>query len=136
MTLPVKPRVVLAFALALVVLVSAAFAAGIGSAGSNGSSAAKPRLQLVTGSQLVIAGQGFRSAERVRVTATVGSVRAGKSLVADGRGRFTARIRTGPACGPIYVVAVGSKGSRAAVRHREIPPPCGIDPAPGSGPSS
>ena len=136
MTLPVKPRVVLAVALALVVLVSAAFAAGIGSAGSNGSSAAKPRLSLVTGAQLVIAGQGFRSAERVRVTATVGSARAGKSLVADGSGRFTARIRTGPACGPIYVVAVGSKGSRAAVRHREIPPPCGIDPAPGGGPSN
>jgi hypothetical protein len=135
MTLAVKLRVVLAVAIALVVAVSAAYAAGVGPAGSSGASAGKPRLQLVDGAQLVIVGQGFRSAEHVRVTASVGAAEARKSVVTDGGGRFTARIRTGPACGPIYVVAVGSKGSRAAVRHREIPPPCGIDPAPGGGSS-
>jgi hypothetical protein len=136
MRLAVEFRVVLVVAVALVVVASAAFAAGVGPAGSSGTSAGKPRLSLVDVAQLVIVGQGFRSGERVRVTASVGAAEARKSVVADGRGRFTARIRTGPACGPIYVVAVGSKGSRAAVRHREIPPPCGIDPAPGGGPSS
>jgi hypothetical protein len=132
MTLPVKLRVVVAVAVALVVAVSAAYAAGVG---SDRSSVRKPRLQLVDGAQLVVVGQGFQSDERVRVTASVGAVQARKSVATDGRGRFTARIRTGPACGPIYVVAIGSKGSRAAVRHREIPPPCGIDPAPGGGAS-
>jgi hypothetical protein len=136
MRLAVKLRVVLAVAVGLVVVVSAAYAAGVGPAGSDGSSARKPRLQLVDGAQLVVVGQGFRSDERVRVTASVGAVQARKSVAADGRGRFTARIRTGPACGPIYVIAIGSKGSRAAVRHRDIPPPCGIDPAPGGGPSN
>jgi hypothetical protein len=130
-------RVVLAAAVALVVVVSAGYAAGVGPGSSKGSSAAKPRLRLVDGAQLVIVGRGFRSAERVTVTASVSGARAGKTLVADGQGRFTARIRTGPACGPMYVVAVGSKGSRAVGRRPAIPAPCGIDPAPGGGgPSS
>jgi hypothetical protein len=133
----VKFRVLLVVAVALVVVVSAAVAAGVGPSGSAGSSAAKPRLRLVDGAQLVIVGRGFRSAERVNVTASISGARAGKTLVADGQGTFTARIRTGPACGPMYVVAVGSKGSRAVVRRPAIPAPCGIDPAPGGGgPSS
>jgi hypothetical protein len=135
MRLAVKFRVLLVVAVALVVLVSAAYATGVGPAGSKGSSTAKPRLSLVSGAQLVIVGRGFRSAERVTVTASISGARAGKSLVTDGRGQFTARMRTGPACGPIYVVAVGSKGSRAVVRQPAIPAPCGIDPAPGSAPS-
>lgn len=124
---PVKLRVLAAVAVGLVLLASGAFAAGLG---PDRSSARKPRLTLVSGTPLVVAGQGFRSREHVTVTASIGGQRVRRSLAASAGGRFTARFRTGPDCGPIYVLAVGRGGSRAVVRHQLIPGPCGIDPAP------
>jgi hypothetical protein len=128
MTRSVKFRVLAAVAVGLVLLASGAFAAGLG---PDGSTVRKARLTLVSGAPLVVAGQGFRSRERVTVTASVGGQRVRRSLAANAAGRFTARFRTGPAdCGPIYVLAVGRSGSRAVVRQQLIPAPCGIDPAP------
>ncbi|HEV2901755.1 MAG TPA: hypothetical protein VGW30_00690 [Gaiellaceae bacterium] len=127
MKLDVKLRIGLIVALAAVLVVSAAIAAGLGPAGS---SARKPKLAVASGAPLVVVGQGFRSAERVAVTVSVGGSSVSRALTASGRGRFTARFPTGFACGPISVAAVGRQGSRAVLRSREIPPPCGIDPAP------
>lgn len=127
MTRSVKFRVFAAVAVGLVLLASGAFAAGLA---PDGSTARQPKLTLVSGTPLVLAGQGFRSRERVTVSASVGSQRVRRSLAATAGGRFTARFRTGPDCGPIYVLAVGRGGSRAVVRHQLIPAPCGIDPAP------
>ena len=130
MTPPVKLRVFAAVAVGLILLASGAFAAGLA---PTGSTARKPSLTLVSETPLVVVGRGFRSGERVTVTASISSQRVGRSLAADTGGRFTARFKTEPACGPIYVVAVGRRGSRAIVRYQVIPGPCGIDPAPAVG---
>lgn len=126
-TRSVKLRVFGGVAVGLVLLASGAFAAGLA---PDGSTARKPTLRLASGTPLVVVGRGFRSAERVTVTASTGSQTVRRSLTADTAGRFTARFKTGTACGPIYVLAVGRRGSRAVVRQRMIPVPCGIDPAP------
>lgn len=106
---------------------SGAFAAGLGASGGD----RKPRLVIASERPLVVVGRGFRTGERVSLTASIGSQDVRRSLAADSQGRFIARFRTGPVCGPIYVQATGRRGSRASARRHVIPPPCGIDPAPG-----
>jgi hypothetical protein len=81
---------------------------------------AKPRLSFGQLFPLTVNGAGFRSRERVRVTLR-GSRTATKTVVADRRGRFTARFTVRvPPCGSVRVRAVGAAGSRAS---RELPRP-------------
>jgi hypothetical protein len=133
----VKLRWVFAAALGAAVVSSAAIAATMRSSESTGSSGstAKPALSVAPGSPLGVAGRGFKAGERVTVTATLSARRLRKAVVANRRGRFTARFSASAVeCGPLYLAAVGAKGSRAAVRVRGVPPPCGIDPSPAPGP--
>jgi hypothetical protein len=95
-------------------------------------SAAKPSLSLASETPLVVAGRGFKAGERVTVVASLtqqGEFR--KRIAAGSSGRFRVRFRSADAsCGPVYVAAVGRQGSRAALRRRGVPGPCGIDPGP------
>jgi hypothetical protein len=128
--LDVKLRVGLAAFAGLALVGSAAFASTLRSS----ESASKPVLSVTSGSPLEVAGRGFEAGERVTVVASVSQGQFRKTLSANRRGRFTARFSapfTG--CRPAYVVAVGREGSRASLRIRGVPPPCGIDPAPGLG---
>jgi hypothetical protein len=84
------------------------------------TTAAKPRLSFGQLFPLTVNGAGFRGRERVRVTLR-GSRTATKTVVADRRGRFTARFTVRvPTCGSVLVRAVGAAGSRAS---RELPRP-------------
>lgn len=83
-----------------------------------------PSLRLVQRSPLVVSGQHFRSGERVTVT-----------IVADGK--WIRRPRATPAgtwrvklptvsvtrCDPLYVTAVGRRGSKAKLKV-PLPPAC------------
>jgi hypothetical protein len=94
-------------------------------------SAAKPSLSLASETPLVIAGRGFKAGERVTVVASLTQGEFRKRIAAGSSGRFRVRFRSADAsCGPLYVAAVGRQGSRASLRRRGVPGPCGIDPGP------
>lgn len=129
MRVPVKLRYVLAVAALAAVGASAALAATF----REESSARRPGLTLTVEAPVVLVGRGFVPAERVVVTVYGIGGPFTKKVSADGHGRFTARFaRASAACGPLRASALGGKGSRASFRRRTIPPPCGIDPAPGT----
>jgi hypothetical protein len=115
---------------ALVAALSAALAssATIAAAVRSTDATSKPTLRMVSESPFVVAGRGFKAGERVKVVAAAVNGKLRKTLSASSRGRFTATFAT--SCGPFFVTAVGREGSRAALRIRGIPPPCGIDPSP------
>jgi hypothetical protein len=71
----------------------------------------RPTLTIPTMNPLQVVGRGFRARERVVVS--VGPRR--RTVIADMKGRFTARIGRAMCAGGT-IVAVGSKGSRAIVR--------------------
>jgi len=87
-----------------------------------------PRLRLAQTHSLVVVGSNFRAGERVKLV-----VHAARLIVVHARARhgsFTARLGTVPMprCGDVRIVAVGSKGSRAALTLRRpacSPPPAG-----------
>jgi hypothetical protein len=85
-------------------------------AGAAPALAAGPSLRLVTGTPLVLVGSGFRSAEHVTVTAS--GVRVLHWRVIAVRGAF--RVSLGglvlSRCNTVAIVAVGSAGSRVALR--------------------
>jgi hypothetical protein len=115
----------------LVAALSAAFvsSAAIAAAVRSTDATSKPTLRMVSESPFVVAGRGFKAGERVKVVAAAGDGELRKTLFASSRGRFTARFATN--CRPVFITAVGRKGSRATLRIRGIPPPCGVDPSPG-----
>jgi hypothetical protein len=117
----VKLRWVLVAALSAALVSSAAIAAAVRSSDAT----SKARLSMVSESPLVVAGRGFKAGEWVRVVAAAPDGQFRRALSASGRGRFTAQFAT--SCRPVFVTAVGRKGSRATLRIRGIPPPCGID---------
>jgi uncharacterized protein Veg len=81
-------------------------------AGTTGRAA----LEIVQTSPLTVAGRGFKAKERVRVTANGGR----KSVTAGRRGRFEVAFPTANTCNGVFVVAVGSKGSRASVTFAQF----------------
>jgi hypothetical protein len=91
------------------------------------TAATAPRIALEDDAPLVVAGRGFRADETVVVSAVSGGVRKTKTVRAGDGGGFRARFRGNFECGPLYVTAVGREGSRAALRRRGVPGPCGVD---------
>jgi hypothetical protein len=63
-----------------------------------------------------IVGTGFKSGEVVRVT----GLPAARRVRASAQGRFTIRARTSDPCQGLTVIAVGNKGSRAAVNYSQV----------------
>lgn len=119
----VKPRWFLLPVLATIAIWTAA-ASGFGTEG-----AGRPSVSLVDEAPLVVAGRGFKAGERVKVVVSVARGEYRKMVSASSRGRFTVRFASADAsCGPVYVAAVGKEGSRASLRRRGIPGPCGTDP--------
>ena len=92
-------------------------------------STGRPTLALASETPLVVAGRGFKAGERVTVVASVVQGKFRKKVSAGTGGRFKARFAAADAsCGPIYIAAIGREGSRASLRRRGIPGPCGTDP--------
>ena len=91
-----------------------------------------PRIWLSDRSPVSVAGRGFQSEERVKVTVSESGARWAKSVVTTTAGAFVAHFRVSVSgqCGSMLVVtATGSKGSRATwklIAAEECPPP--IDP--------
>jgi hypothetical protein len=76
--------------------------------------ASRAHVRIVTLSPLVVRGTGFKSRERVRVTATPGGVR---HVVSTAGGAFRATFVTPvDRCMGITVAAVGARGDRAAIK--------------------
>jgi hypothetical protein len=96
--------------------------------GGNDSAGAKPRLS-VDFAPFVVAGNGFRTGETVRVVVR-GAVASTRTAKASGAGRFSVRFPGLTEDCPrfLIVTATGDKGSRAQLRR--MPPACGIDPGP------
>jgi hypothetical protein len=84
---------------------------------------ATAKLQLVATHPLTLAGTGFRSRERVRVTASTGADRIRATLVTATRlGGFRVELElNADRCDLIRVVAVGRAGTRAVLKR--LPPP-------------
>ena len=76
--------------------------------------ASQARVRIVTLSPLVVRGTGFKSRERIRVTATPGGIRR---VVSTAGGAFRATF-TVPVdrCMGLSVAAVGARGDRAALK--------------------
>ena len=91
--------------------------------------AGTPRVQLADRAPAVVAGTGFRHAERVLVTVSNGKIRLSKRVSTNARGTFTARFAHEvpmAACGQIAITAVGAHGDRAG--WKTPPRVCGAPP--------
>jgi hypothetical protein len=119
----VKPHRLL-FPTALVLLATwPAAASGVGT-GVTG----KPSVSLVDEAPLVVAGRGFKAKERVRIVASTARGQYRKTVSVSRLGRFSVRFASVDAsCGPLFVSAVGTRGTSASWRRVGIPPPCGAD---------
>jgi hypothetical protein len=93
-------------------LVTVMLGCGAGSAGGGSETATRASLQVIGQAPLTIQGHGFRSQERVRVSA------AGRQWHprASARGSFVLTLRPANRCNILRVVAVGSDGSHAVLR--------------------
>jgi len=66
---------------------------------------------------LIVAGTGFGSGESVRVTASVNAKNETRRVSAGGTGKLRVRFAIGSTtCAMVTVIAVGARGSRAAVK--------------------
>ena len=116
-------RVLLVLTVALLLAVST-----VGPAST--APAAKPTLRLVAKSPAKLRGTGFKARERVRVTLVVDETSRVRTVRATTAGAFTATFEgmaaTDP-CSAIGARAVGSRGSRAALKlpQRMCPMPLG-----------
>jgi hypothetical protein len=97
-------------AIALLATVALGCAAGAADGGSD--AATKASLRVTDQAPMAIRGTGFRSRERVRVSA------AGRQWhpKATSRGAFVLTLRGANPCKIVRIVAVGSNGSRAILR--------------------
>jgi hypothetical protein len=121
---PVKLRWLLALAALAAIAASAAVAATLRADGS-----ARPSVSLASEQPLIVSGRDFKAGEQVTVVASVNGRQFRRLMAASARGRFSARFGAVDAsCGMLYVAVTGQKGSRAAVRRRGVPAPCGISP--------
>lgn len=100
--------------LAVIVAIGCGFETGESPSMTASTARVPARLDFAGLYPLTVTGRAFRARERVRLTLS-GSRRASTVVVADRRGRFTARFAVRiPACGTAFVRAVGSAGSRAS----------------------
>ena len=107
---------------------SAAVAATLRADGS-----ARPSVSFASEQPLVVTGRDFKAGEQVTVVASVSGRQFRRSMTVSPGGRFTARFgAVDTRCGMLFVTATGRKGSRAAIRRRGVPAPCGMDEAPGA----
>ena len=130
----------IAIALAAALLVSATMGAdklvpGGGSAKSkpeatmNGGVAGKAQLMPVGLRPLMVKGTGFKSGETVTLRSTDSPVKTRRTVKASPTGSFVVRMGvSADRCNGMTVVAIGSKGSRAAFNFSEI-----VCAAPGAG---
>jgi hypothetical protein len=90
------------------------------SAGAEQAVAGKPALRLASASPLKVRGLRFQPAERVRVR-VLGEHKATKRVTANVRGSFVVGFQdiSFDRCNAPSVVAVGSQGSRAALKQPE-----------------
>jgi hypothetical protein len=110
-----------AAAVAAVVLVAATGVAAVASPPGTNAGGQKAVLAVLGDSPLTVRGSRFVPGERVKVTVYPAARR--KTAVAGRRGGFTVQFAAvHDPCRAYRVVAVGARGSRAAVR--EVPPPC------------
>lgn len=101
------------------VIVCALSAAGFGAA-----AAREPSLAITDPEPLTIRGVQFAPGERVIVTATI-RVRRTRTVSADARGRFVVRfagLSVLDTCDDYVIKAVGSRGTRAAIRVKTVCP--------------
>jgi hypothetical protein len=80
------------------------------------STTGRAAVEIVQISPLMVAGRGFKPKERIRVTANGRR----KLVSADRRGRFDVAFPEANACNGVFVVALGSKGSRASVTFAQF----------------
>lgn len=125
----VKSRLALLAALAVAFGASAALASTL----QPERTPSRPAISLAAESPVVVSGRRFRPRERVTVVVVVPGEREVAISRANRRGAFSARFETDAACGPLLVTATGRQGSKAALRLRRVPAPCGADLAPGPG---
>lgn len=82
---------------------------------------------LVSESPLTVSGRGFAARERVTLRTAVNGEKVTKIVIASRTGGFRARMGDVDAeCWPFVVSAQGTRGSVAALRRINIPPPCGV----------
>jgi hypothetical protein len=94
----------------IVLLVTLGLDTGVGSPAASSEQWTRTRLTIVRLNPLEVVGRGFKAGERVVVS--VGPRR--RAVTAGPRGRFKVRFNRALCIGPT-VLAVGSKGSRAAI---------------------
>jgi hypothetical protein len=95
----------------IVLLITFGLDAAVESPAAPAAQSARPKLTITNMNPLQVAGRGFKPRERVVLS--VGQRR--RAVTADAGGRFS--VRFGRAmCSGGTISAVGSKGSRAAVR--------------------
>jgi hypothetical protein len=95
----------------LVVLITFGVDAAVERQAAPSAQSARPKLAITSMNPLRVAGSGFKARERVVLS--VGRRR--RAVPTDARGRFTAGFGRAM-CSGGTILAVGSKGSRAAVR--------------------
>jgi hypothetical protein len=105
----------MAFFLLVAVLALSALTLPVASA-TPANTTGRAAVEIVQISPLTVAGRGFKPKERVRVTANGGR----KSVTAGRRGRFEVALPAANTCNGVFVVAVGSKGSRASVTFAQF----------------
>lgn len=123
-----RPSVKFRYAAAAAVLAGAAASAAFaGVLRSGEADVVRPTLTLAAETPVVLAGRGFIPGEHVAVKVYgMGGPRS-KAVTAGRHGRFAVRfLRADAACAPLRATAIGTKGSRAALRRHTIPPPCGV----------
>jgi hypothetical protein len=64
---------------------------------------------------LTIAGRGFKSGERVRVSGA-----GARTVIASRRGGFVLRMGYRDPCASLSITAIGSKGSRASLNFSQL----------------
>jgi hypothetical protein len=95
----------------LVLLVTFGLGAAVENPAAPAAQSVRPKLTITSMNPLRVAGSGFKARERVVLS--VGQRR--RAVTADARGHFTAGFGRAM-CSGGTILAVGSKGSRAAVR--------------------
>jgi hypothetical protein len=116
----------------VVLLVTGLFAA---SAATGSQTKARATVSVTGSDPLTVTGAGFAPRERVTVRVAVSGDAASKVLRATRKGRFVAQFpgvsaaAEGCTSNVVTVTATGAR-SRASMRGRTIPPPCGFDPQP------
>ena len=86
------------------------------------TAASPPSLRIRSLQPLRVQGLHFRSGERVRVT-LVGSRRRARRVLVGAAGTFSVRFVDAAVdpCSSFSILAVGSSGDRARLRHKPLP---------------